>query len=245
MKLIKGHFKVNEGVYILFTINVSTIFWFTERRRTNERKRERERKRDRERGIKVFGSHPRVSVNKMAFHWEDLENLINSVGSQIVTLEKYRDSLYQDNREILRQLYSEEYCPECRGFCSAKTTKINHLRWLSRRLEALSVSLMDLVHTKLNYANLYPVAPFSDEVPSRPLPSIPLRHLLVPRPLYLPKRLSNFWKKQNNDVLIRCYMFCASINFFLKLQFFHWLDWGAGGGDRERERESINTFLPE
>ena len=106
----------------------------------------------------------------MAFHWEDLENLISSVGSQIVTLEKYRDSLYQDNREILRQLYSEEYCPECRGFCSAKTTKINHLRWLSRRLEALSVSLMDLVHTKLTYAALYPVAPFSDDISSRPPP---------------------------------------------------------------------------
>ena len=45
--------------------------------------REREREKERERGIKVFGRHPRLSVNKMAFHWEDLENLISLWGLRL------------------------------------------------------------------------------------------------------------------------------------------------------------------
>ena len=132
----------------------------------------------------------------MTVHWEDLDNLINLVGTEAANLEKYRDSLYQNNREVLRKLYSDEYCPDCRGFCYAKTTKINHLRWLSRRLEALAVSLLDLVHTKLNYANLYPVAPFSDEIPSRspPLHPTPSSSCTTSPPLS-PQTFEQFLKK--------------------------------------------------
>ena len=93
----------------------------------------------------------------MSFPWLDIDILVSSIGRQINQLENLRDTLFSANLENLRLVYSEEYCGSCRGFCSTKAIKLNHLRLLAERTEAVSISLIDLVHSKLYFQNLYAI----------------------------------------------------------------------------------------
>lgn len=92
----------------------------------------------------------------MSFPWQEIDTLISIIGRQINQLENLRDTLYSADILTLRHIYTEEYCASCRGFCFSKVNKLNHLRILSKRIDAVSVSLIDLAHSKLYFETLYP-----------------------------------------------------------------------------------------
>ncbi len=94
----------------------------------------------------------------MSFPWSDINSLIFNLGRQIAELEKVRETLFTANTTDLNNIYSEEYCSVCRGFCSTKSNKLQHLKILAQRIEAVTVSVLDLSHYRLCAQNLFAIS---------------------------------------------------------------------------------------
>ena len=107
----------------------------------------------------------------MPYPWQEIDTLMSSIDRQINQLENFRDTLYSADILTLRQIYAEDFCAACRGLCFFKANKLNHLRILSKRIEAVSVSLIDLVNTKLYFETLY-LRPHCPVIPNPPLNSV-------------------------------------------------------------------------
>ena len=94
----------------------------------------------------------------MSFPWSDINTLISNLGRQIAELERIREILLTANTTDLKHIYSEEYCSVCRGFCSTKSNKLHHLKILAQRIEAVTVSVLDLSHHRLCAQNLFAIS---------------------------------------------------------------------------------------
>ncbi len=94
----------------------------------------------------------------MSYPWSDINSLIFNLGRQIAELEKVRETLFTANTTDLKNIYCEEYCSVCRGFCSTKFNKLQHLKILAQRIEAVTVSILDLSQYRLSAPNLFAIS---------------------------------------------------------------------------------------